>query len=178
MNGLTLRGLIPGPTAIWAIESPTPGIVLINVVIPGSRSPAPLHWRAGDWTTPPVDVEINPNDGAIEAIQIVLQDERIDFGGRRKTLELVSGQPCVDVSDWPADRYRDVHCSVAVERAQDGELVVDFGDAAPMTQSGESGSLVFGWDASGELSQLIVGPFSSEDWDDINAFSVDLGGDE
>lgn len=44
----------PPPRVRWNVESPVGGVVLIEVVL--DRNPAPLHWRAGLWEKPPLDL--------------------------------------------------------------------------------------------------------------------------
>jgi hypothetical protein len=148
---------------------------LINVDVAGPRSLTPLHWRAGEWTEPPIDIEVNPDDGAIQAVQVVLQDEWAGMRVPPSSQDAVSGLPLVAFADWPTDGYWDVRCRVAVARAGTGELIVDLGDRGAVSYAGQLGSLLFGWDASGELCQIVIGPLSSEDWDDVNAFSGDVG---
>lgn len=179
MNGLRLRAVAahaPSSAATWAIECPSPGVVLINVEIEGSNSLAPLHWRTGDWTKPPLDIEVNPSDGAVQAIQVVLQDENVPLGALRAGHEGAVGIPLVDVEGWPDDRYRDVRCSVELARATTGELIVTFGELGSTSHAGLPGSLVFGWDGSGHLCEIVIGPLTPEDWDDIDAFTGDIGG--
>lgn len=45
-------------------------------------SDAPLHWRAGDWSKPPLDVRLS-DVGAVESIQFVFQDESVNAALRR-----------------------------------------------------------------------------------------------
>lgn len=168
----------PGPAcaATWAIESPTPGVVIISVEIEGSRSLSPLHWRAGDWTKPPLDIELNPDHGAVQAVQIVLQDENVPRRATIASQDCVVGVPVVDVAGWPTDRYRDVRRSMQVARASTGELVIKLGALSVACRAGLPGSLMFGWDESSNLCEVVIGPLTSEGWDDIDALSGQVGG--
>lgn len=175
MKGLALRNLTRGRVANWAIESPSPGVVFISVAVTGPRTLTPLHWRAGDWTKPPVDIEVNPDDGFIQSIQVVLQDERVGMRAPIEGHTPALGLPLVVVADWPTDRYWDEHCPVAMARATTGELIVDLGEREAVSYVGLPRSLLYGWDVARELCRLVIGPLSSEAWDDVNAFSADLG---
>lgn len=158
------------------IESPVPGVVNVNVEIEGPKSLTPLHWRAGDWTKPPLDIEVNPTTGAVQAVQLVLQDERVPSGTVTTTPEHTVGVPVVDVGDWPNGRYRDVRCDVEVVRGERNELVVRWGASVVAFRSGVRESLVFGWDESADLCELVIGPLDQRDWEDIDAFSSVTGG--
>jgi len=162
--------------ATWAIESPTPGVVLVNVAIDGSRSLTPLHWRGGDWTKPPLDIEVNPTNGAVQGLQVVLQDERVQRGPLESEPERVVGIPVVELADWPEDRYKDVRCEVQVTRGPKNELVIRLGASPVVSRSGAPGRLTFGWDDTANLCELVIGPLEHHEWDDIDAFSGDNGG--
>ena len=162
----------------WAIESPTPGVVLVSVVIEGPRSVTPLHWRGGDWTKPPLDIEVNPTNGAVQALQVVLQDEHVQRGHLDSKAAGVAGIPVVEVTDWSEDRYRDVRCEVQVTRGPTDELVIRLGESPVASRSGASGLLMFGWDASVRLCEIVIGPLGRNEWDDIDAFAGDIGGSD
>jgi hypothetical protein len=173
MNSLMLcstGGVATARRATWAIESPTPGVVLIDVDIGESKSLVPLHWRAGDWTKPPLDIEINPADSTIQGVQFVLQDERVPFGAGRPIDGAEPVMAMVDVSAWPASRYRDVRCPVHSMRVAN-EFVIAVGATTGASHTGVAGSFLLGWDMSGCLCEIRLGPLRSEDWEDIDAFS-------
>ncbi|SRR6266498_4411173 len=165
-----------GHAATWAIESPTPGVVLVNVDVGGNKSSAPLHWRAGDWTKPPLDIEINPSDGTVQAIQFVLQDERARVTSVREISEWKDGTPVVNTAGWPDDRYRDVRCSMKAVRSPTDELVVSLGSRIFVTTTRVSGGMTFCWDDSARLCEIRLGSLTAEEWDVINAFSGDVDG--
>lgn len=164
-----------GVSATWAIESPVPGVVLISLEIAGPKSLTPFHWRAGDWTKPPLDIELNPTNGAIQALQLVLQDEHVSRGSLKAAPESAVGIPVVECTDWPSDRYRDVRCEVRVTRGEANEVIVSLGERTVVSRSGLPGSVTFGWDESSNLCELVIGPLGTQDWDDIDAFSGNLG---
>jgi hypothetical protein len=144
--------------------------------VEGPKSPTPLHWRAGDWTKPPLDIELNHVNGAVQGLQLVLQDEHVSTGTLEVTPESAAGIPVAEITDWPGDRYRDVQCDVAVTRGESNELIVRLGEPAVASRSGLPGRLMFGWDESANLCELVIGPLEDRDWEDIDAFSGDLGG--
>lgn len=179
MSGQMLRAqgsLTQGASATWAIESPVPGVVLINLEIAGPKSLTPLHWRGGDWTKPPLDIELNPMNGAVQALQLVLQDEHVSRGTAEAASEYAVGIPVVELTEWPNDRYRDVRCDVRVTRGETNELIVRLGASTVSSRTGVPGRVMFGWDESANLCELVIGPLESQDWEDIDAFSGGLGG--
>jgi hypothetical protein len=64
---LRLVGMEHEPQAMvaWRIESPTVGVVLFDVDVGAWGHPIPLHWRAGDWRKPPLDIQLDPRSGRL-----------------------------------------------------------------------------------------------------------------
>ena len=147
MSGFSIQA-VAAPAAssalAWAIERPTPGVVLIDVEIAGPKSLAPLHWRAGDWTKPPLDIEVNPVVVPSRAFRLCFQDEQVPEGTPRVGYEGAVGIPLVDVEGWPEDRYRDIRCPVEVTRATTGELVATLGGMSAISYAGLPGGMVMG----------------------------------
>lgn len=157
------------PEVSILVESPVPGVVLIDAVL--GRPEAPLHWRAGLWNKPPLDVSLVPN-GRLAAVQFVLQDERVP---RSESLNLswdgTGGiWPVFDVGSWPDGRYLDEEIAVSLERM--GDLLV-LGVGAAMAQRWEcvGNGLAIGLNGSDEVVVLVPGPLGAEDWDAIDTFS-------
>lgn len=69
----------------WTLDQPTREVVVLDVEV-GKVSPAPLHWRAGDWTKLPLDLRLSER-GYLEGIQFVFQDESVAYADE---------PPCVD----------------------------------------------------------------------------------
>src|SRR5699024_6091961 len=103
------------------------GVVLIYLETGGQKSLTPLHWRAGDWTKPPLDIEINPLTGQVQGLQLVLQDEHVSQGTSEIARQYAVGIPVVEMAGWPTDRYLDVRCDVRLTREPTDELVVELG---------------------------------------------------
>src|SRR4051794_27522484 len=90
----------------------------------GSDAGAPLHWRAGDWQGPPVDVSINPETGGLRAIQAVLQDRTPERTGTTPPRATRSGLPEFDTTPWAGgERYRDETHDVAFALTSAGHFV-------------------------------------------------------
>jgi hypothetical protein len=158
--------------AIWSIESPTPGVVLINLAIDGMSEPVPLHWRAGTWTKPPLDVELDAR-GRLVGLQFVLQDERVPVGEGSVLPERDTALPIFDVTAWPHDRYLDEKIPVVANRLRGGELALLIGDRLPLTKAIQIGSsLTLAFANSGRLAEIRLGPLSGDDWEAIDAFST------
>ena len=152
--------------AIREVVSPTGGVVLVNVTLPaGSRSP--LHWRTGTWDKPPLDVEIDPHDGRLQALQIVLQDESVPLIVKRvDASDSCEGLPVFDTSGWvSADRYRDETMAVAVNRAADDRLEAWLGgEQEPVSVLTVDDELALLFAGEGELVAIRVGPLTSHEW--------------
>jgi len=158
----------------WRVEIPVPGVVLIDVSVGSGGCAVPLHWRAGDWTKPPLDVSLSAQ-GRIEAVQFVLQDERVGRASMRMRCPVTqSGVAEFAVDDWAADRYRDERVEVSAARSGTDELVLRIGDPSVDLEYCRAGvGLLLGFDRD-ELAEIVLGPLSLEDWESVGAFS--LGG--
>jgi hypothetical protein len=169
---LRVRGvLIEESAAVLDIDTPTHGVAIVNARFDRRKSPVPLHWRAGDWTKPPMDIEIDPQTGAVQAAQFVLQDERIPQSDMTEAPTPSGGTPIVETEGWTSDPYLGVHCDLRVWRGSSDELIVTFGDRSAVSHNGRD-RLTFGWDDASELAEVTFGPLSRQDWARINAYSV------
>ncbi len=170
MGELRLKGLeAPVPQVPWRVESPTPGVVLVEVVL-GSDA-APLHWRVGLWDKPPLDISMD-RSGRLLGVQFVLQDERVDRNGAVAERAVNdSGRPVFEVTSWPEDRYLDVEAAVVATRTSAGSLVLRIGDVGDVDRAVLVGDgLVLGLRADA-LVEITIGPLGVEDWEAIDAFS-------
>ena len=156
-------GLDASPSVAWTIDCPTRGVVIVDVAVGGVVSRMPLHWRAGDWSKPPLDVRLSPR-GMLENIQIVLQDESVDMGEAAVPSEGMRGLPVFDVQGWPAGRYSDTRIEVEILRLARGELYAAIGDGRPEKSVlvGEGLSLVV--DSAGRLVGILLGPLTAAEW--------------
>lgn len=158
--------------ATWRIETPTVGVVLIDVVIGGSQTAVPLHWRVGTWMKPPLDVALD-GEGRLVGFQFVLQDERVDRATWSMLPDLESTVPVFNVENWPPDRYRDETLSVNARRLAGGELALRVGDERPLARAFDlAPRLVLAFGADGALAEMRLGPLPNDDWEAIDAFSL------
>jgi hypothetical protein len=112
-----------------SVNSPTRGVAIVDVKIGSSSTPTPLHWRAGDWTKPPLDVSFSLN-GQIESVQVVFQDESVMTAEGAAAVREEPGVPSFEIEQWPLDRYLDVQTGVRSARLASGELLVSIGEAS------------------------------------------------
>jgi hypothetical protein len=147
----------------WSIESPTIGVVVIDVRVGSDFTPAPLHWRAGDWTKPPLDLAFSP-DGRLETIQIVLQDETLGGAGSRIDVPVVAGHATFDVQRWPADRYLDERIAVVTERLDSDVILVTIGSSKAIRFNRVAHSLTLGFNRGDRLAQIWIGPLGTNEW--------------
>lgn len=172
---LRLCEIDPIPSEIsWSIDAPTPGVVIVDVAIGPGRVPVPLHWRAGSWTKPPLDVTLD-NEGRLTAIQFVLQDEQVEFGGvlHNQCGAPKIGIPRFEVSSWPEDRYWDERLPVVAHRTGVGELLLHIGERRQLCQQCAPGpGLLLGFDQDVSLATVKIGPMAIDDWASIDAFSI------
>ena len=132
---------------------------------------SPLHWRAGLWDKPPLDVTMDAAGGLL-GVQFVLQDERVDRGGTLAvSAEPESGRPVFDVEAWPADRYLDVETTVTALRTPEGLLVLRIGDVGASDRVLAVGEGLAVGLHEGALAEIRIGPLTGEDWEAIDAFS-------
>jgi len=156
----------------WTIGSPVPGVVIIDVTVGSERVPVPLHWRAGTWRKPPLDIILDDR-GRLVAMQFVLQDERMEIRDGTRHVEPEIGVPRFDVSSWATDRYRDEQVPVVALRAVTGELVIRIGDEQPLSRACEpSPGLVLAFGDDDGLARIEIGPLTNDDWASIDTFSV------
>jgi hypothetical protein len=155
------------------VESPTRGVAIVDVTIGSQLTPAPLHWRAGDWTKPPLDVALSP-DGRIDSIQVVFQDETVvTSGSEQDEPQGERGVPRFETSDWPTDRYLDVPVSVNAARLSSGGLMVSIDHAKPVRSLNLGEALRLALDSSDHLTRIIIGPLNDDQWRLIDAAAAD-----
>lgn len=171
---MTLRLLRtePGPrVATWSIETPTPGVVLIDVTIERQAASAPLHWRAGTWSKPPLDLALD-DEGRLVGLQFVLQDERVAAGQWTVFPDPEEGLPVFDIQGWPSERYCDETMPVEASRLSGYKLALRLGDRQPLAGScAVASGVVMGFTDASTLAEIRLGPFDQEDWAAIDAFS-------
>lgn len=171
MSLLLLRTEPATLQSTWSIEAPTVGVVLIDVTIRRAESAAPLHWRAGAWTKPPLDVSLD-DEGRLISIQFVLQDERVSPGQWSVLPDPEGAAPVFDVKNWPAERYRDETLAVTASRLSGGELALRIGDEQHLARACRvDAGLLMAFGADGDLAKILLGPLANEDWEGIDAFS-------
>lgn len=163
-----IREDFPAPQVSIRVESPVPGVVLIDAAL--DRDDAPLHWRAGLWNKPPLDISLH-HDGRLAGIQFVLQDEKVPdtnavpaVGGSK------GGWPVFDVASWPADRYLDEEVVVSFARSSD-ILVLRFGSEPARRWVGNGRGLAFGLGDRAAVG-IALGPLDAGHWNVIDAFST------
>src|SRR5438067_13457866 len=127
----------------------------------------PLHWRAGTWTKPPLDIEIKPDNGRLRALQLVLQDESVPLASNAVLPSIVRpGVPIFDTSVWSgSDRYRDERMSVEAMRAEDDRLEAwldAVGEPAHICRVDSQLDLLF--TAEGGLTAIRLGPLTPDEW--------------
>lgn len=144
------------------IVNPTKGVALIDVIL--AEEAVPLHWRVGDWTKPPLDIQLG-RDGRLIGVQFVLQDEGnlVQVKQALPSIQRSGILPIFDVTGWSLDRYEDVKIAVAYRRVND-LLMVDIGDNSTTRWIAVGGFLTLGFNEVNELVSLIVGPLSESDW--------------
>lgn len=156
----------------WRVESPVPGVVLIDASVGSGGCAVPLHWRGGDWSKPPLDVSLSAH-GQIVALQLVLQDERVGrvpMSAQRFVAR--SGAVTFAVDGWAADRYLDERVEVSAARSSADELVIRIGDPLGDLEYCRAGAgLVLGFYRD-ELVEIVLGPLTLDDWDSVDAFSL------
>lgn len=153
------------------VESPTDGVALVDVDMNRPSTTVPLHWRVGDWTKPPLDISVTP-EGRLQRLQFVIQDEEVGRTGVAAESTDDQGVPLFDVDRWPPDRYLDVRALVRAARLASGELAILVGNENTARWLRVGDGLAFGLDASGRVSQLVVGPLDAEQWRVIDKAKV------
>jgi len=156
------------PSAHWTLDCPTRGVVIVDVGVGSNASAAPLHWRAGDWTKPPLDLRLS-EQGLIESIQFVFQDESVEVQEIPLPSASEFGLPTFDVSDWPDDRYLDARVVVKTMRLVSGELYAAIGNAEVDRAVSAAHGLRLEFDSAGQLVGIAVGPLSDDEWQLVDA---------
>ena len=162
---LHVAGLVEEPPYVGRrVESPTPGVVLVDVWVTESEGSAQLHWFASSGRKPPMDIALG-FDGRFRSVQFVLQDEFVPGGSPPVPSDMRPGVPTFDVVGWPADRYRDERIDVRAERVADGRLALTLPAAAAPTWGCRPGlGLDLAFTADGALAQLVIGPLATSEW--------------
>ena len=151
-----------------SVTSPSRGVAILDVVVGSRSSPAPLHWLAGDWSKPPLDVALGPG-GQIESVQVVFQDEAVAMTEADVSSRDELGLPSFELDGWPANRYLDVRTDVHAARIASDELLVSI-DGDPPTRLVQLGDgLKLGLDGRDHLARLVIGPLDIEQWRMIDA---------
>lgn len=167
-----LRTVPATPEAMWAIETPTPGVVLIDVAVGGAHSAVPLHWRVGTWAKPPLDVFFD-EEGRLLGFQFVLQDERIPRAEWPLLPHAETATPIFDVENWPPERYLDETAAVTASRLSGEELSLRVGEPRQLTRACQVDvGLVVAFCGDGALAEMRLGPLPRDDWEAIDAFSL------
>jgi hypothetical protein len=159
----------------WTLDCPTRGVVILDVAVGQSASDAPLHWRAGDWTKPPLDVRLS-DVGAVESIQFVFQDESVEAGNVVPPPEAEIGLPTFDVREWPEDRYSDARVAVKTLRLPSGELYAAIGDRQAERAVSVTWGLRFDFDSADQLVGIALGPLTGDEWQLVDASAPLTGG--
>ena len=112
------------------VESPTRWVCFVEAGLEplDARRALPLHWRAGDWSKPPIDIEVDPTSGLLLNVQLVLQDERVLPRCARPVGEAeAAGVPRFDVSTWArGERYQDETMCVTIAWSAVDSLYMEF----------------------------------------------------
>lgn len=156
------RDLASAPVEI-TVDVPTGGVAILDVMLGGPRSLAPLHWRTGDWTKPPLDLSMSAT-GRLERVNFVLQDEEVRSIEEETGLEHDTGVPCFDVRGWSPDRYRDGTAELDVGRTPSGELVIALATDPPVRGIRVGGRLRLEFDGGGALVLVGIGPLDRQMW--------------
>ena len=175
-SGLRLKRTTESEGALpikWQLDCPTRGVVLLDVAVGETATSAPLHWRAGDWSRPPLDVRLSDH-GEVESIQFVFQDESVDVGEVTPPPDMATGLPEFDVTAWPSDRYSDVRVPVTTRRLPSGQLYAAIGESQPARSVSVTWGLRFDFDAADQLVGIALGPLTADEWQVIEA-SAPLG---
>lgn len=174
---MSLHFLSAGPAAkhvTWSLHALTPGVVLIDVYIdglPSSSTNIPLHWRAGTWTKPPLDLRLS-STGTLLGFDFTLQDERIAVAESTSFPAPRAGSVVFQTEGWPPDRYLDERLTVTSIRAPDGRLFLMTGEPRALLFAYQMHRfLALAFDNHHALASICLGPLSDEEWESIEAFS-------
>jgi hypothetical protein len=112
-----IQQLEPHDRVIREVTSPAQGLVLLDCKFDmdeeeegneSVRLSAPLHWRAGTWTKPPIDITLRADDGRFQSLQLVLQDETIPTRAiivPGQATSSCKGIPIFDRTAWQEEEY-------------------------------------------------------------------------
>lgn len=111
------------------IEELTTGVVSIHYVVQRDFARPPLHWRAGKWDKPPVDIRVDPVDGQLRAVQVVIQHPLSEKSGATpKAPRIRRGVPFFDLGAWQGGKpYLDETTDVGLSWFGGATVAVDFG---------------------------------------------------
>lgn len=174
---LLLQTVVASPVvadASVSVVSPTAGVVVLNARVPGAITPAPLHWRAGDWTKPPLDIYLAP-DGRLELVEVVFQDEALELVNRPAPVPEEIGLPLFDATGWPDDRYRDVRVDLRITRLPTDHIVIEAGHLPPSRWIRVTSVLAMGLSADLRLAEIMIGPLSAHQLGEIEVAASDGG---
>jgi hypothetical protein len=131
MMSLRLLGLDQGDLAgtVSRIDQASDTVTIVTVERPEPLDPAPLHYRIGDWSSPPVDIAID-HRGRFQSITITLDDSLPPLVTGNATEATAAGIPLFEVERWPPDRFLDVRRTVGTNRFADGSLLVTLSEDA------------------------------------------------
>jgi hypothetical protein len=149
-----------------SVTSPVRGVAVVDLSI-GSQSAVPLHWRAGDWSKPPIDLAVSA-DGYLESLQIVLQDEDASLPSTVQITESLPWTVKVHTEEWPENRYRDAIMPINIRRTDIGELVISLGDEPLIGESHRVSPRLRVIVMHNELRGLLIGPMSIDEWDTVS----------
>jgi hypothetical protein len=144
------------------VGSPASGVAILDLKVDSQQTEVPLHWRAGDWVKPPLDVALT-RAGQIQGIQVVLQDEAVEMSATSRAQDEF-GIPSFEVDDWPADRYSDFRVKVKLRRMLSGEFIATIGSSIVTRYISVDNKLKLGLDFDDYLVSIIVGPLAADQW--------------
>lgn len=152
----------PGLPVSWLLDSPARGVTTIDVTIGDGVGGAPLHFRVGDWSKPPIDIVLD-EDGSIAGVQIVLQDETVPPVVASGVSDIPMAHLVFEVDGWPDNRYKDQRAEVSLGREREGLLVVSIGESEAKSYWQLGNGLTVGCSEQ-TLCELRVGPLTPTEW--------------
>jgi hypothetical protein len=89
----------------------------------------PLHWRAGDWSKPPIDIALDAETGHLRSLELILQDEIIEHKTLLSTeladIDIDRGTPIFERTLWSDDeRYVDETLMPTLSWGEQNSLLV------------------------------------------------------
>jgi hypothetical protein len=162
---IRLTSVSPAPASVTRhIDSPCRGVVLLDYAL--AAGGVALHWRAGDWSKPPLDVSVDPATGRLVALQYVLQDERLPvLGPISQSADRREGVPIFDLSAWaPDERYVDEVASVSAGWVSSTDMVIRLAEArAAGVECAVSPELSLLFEAGGMLVAVLMRSITDEE---------------